>query len=393
MSFEIKRSVDGEIDFGETSIENVFIKQYMPQATDIQVKVYLLGLLLAQSAPNTSLTEMGQMLGVSERKIKAAIEYWERLDLIITERRGEDWTYSYSSIRTNLFAKVGKQSNVKERQLSSMINEIKGVPVNGEEFSVFQNFVDVHFNGMEILNATLRLFYRDKKVANFSVLRGFLQKLRDEEITDLEEVLIQGNRYIDNYSFYKGIRKMLGIRRELTEAEKTMIDSWISSYGIDGIEISKFIEEKSPKLRNPSIGYINTMLAEHYGDSEFYQKKAQYQEIKNAITGSGFALTDAESKLIDKWFTELRLSREKIDREIERLVPRHKGANVAWIDDALRGNESAPVSGNAKQPSYQSKNRALSEAEKTANKKKNIAPLMDEELMTMLKEKKEKLKK
>lgn len=393
MSFEIKRAIDGEIDFGETSIENVFIKQYMPQATEIQVKVYLLGLLLAQSAPTTTLAEMGQMLGVSERKIKAAIDYWERLDLIITERQGDEWTYSYSSIRTLLYTKTGKTSNLKTKQLSSMINDIKGVPINSEEFAVFQNFVDVHFNGMEILNATLRLFYRDKKVPNFSVLRGFLQKLRDEEITDLEEVLIQGNRYIDNYSFYKGIRKMLGISRELTEAEKTMIDSWIVHYGIDGIEISKFIEEKSPKLRNPSVGYINTMLAEHYGDPEFQRKKQQYQEIKNSITGSGFALTDAESKIIEKWFTELQLSKDQLDKELERLIPRHKGANVAWIDDALRGKESAPTGVNSK-PSYAgSKNRGLTETEKTANKKKNVIPLMDDELMDMLKEKKERLKK
>lgn len=392
MSFEIKRPVDGEIDFGEISIENVFIKQYMPQANEIQVKVYLLGLLLAQSAPDTTLAEMGQMLGVSERKIKAAIEHWERLDLIITQRNGDEWKYSYSSIRTNLYARIGKESNFKEKQLSSMINEIKGVPVNGEEFAVFQNFVDVHFNGMEILNATLRLFYRDKKVANFAVLRGFLQKLRDEEITDLEEVLIQGNRYIDNYSFYKGIRKMLGISRELTEAEKTMVDSWIVHYGIDGIEISKFIEEKSPKLRNPSIGYINSMLAEHYGDPELQKKKALYQEIKNAITGSGFSLTESESKIIDKWFTELDLTKEQIDEKIDQLVPRHKGANVAWIDEALRGGGSTPSTLNPK-PVYQSKNRGLSEAEKSANKKKNVVALQDEELMALLKERKERPKK
>ena len=65
-----------------TSVENVFLYDYLPQATGDAVKVYLYGLFLCQNAEfDVSLSSFARELSLSEEQVKDAFTYWEEFGL------------------------------------------------------------------------------------------------------------------------------------------------------------------------------------------------------------------------------------------------------------------------------------------------------------------------
>lgn len=66
-----------------TSVENVFIYEYLPQATGNDVKIYLYGLFLCQNAEfDMSLPSFAKELSLTEEEVKDAFLYWEEFGLV-----------------------------------------------------------------------------------------------------------------------------------------------------------------------------------------------------------------------------------------------------------------------------------------------------------------------
>ena len=66
-----------------TSIDNVFLKDFMPNAPENCVKVYLFGLLKCQSdSDENSIEGFSRVLNLSEDEILGAFSYWEELNLV-----------------------------------------------------------------------------------------------------------------------------------------------------------------------------------------------------------------------------------------------------------------------------------------------------------------------
>ena len=65
-------------------LDSSFVTEYLPQAENDAVKVYLLGLNLCFSKDDTqnNLEAMSDVLGFSEERIVQAFEYWQNLGLV-----------------------------------------------------------------------------------------------------------------------------------------------------------------------------------------------------------------------------------------------------------------------------------------------------------------------
>ncbi|WP_051226469.1 DnaD domain protein [Butyrivibrio sp. MC2013] len=67
---------------GMTSVTNIFIDQYMPDANDSQIKVYLYLLRMLQAGAPTSISDIADRFNDTEKDIMRALKYWEKKGLI-----------------------------------------------------------------------------------------------------------------------------------------------------------------------------------------------------------------------------------------------------------------------------------------------------------------------
>lgn len=69
-----------EISVGQTPVPNLFIEEYMPQATGTCIKVYLC--LLRLQGQDFSVASLADMLDNAERDVVRALRYWKKQGLI-----------------------------------------------------------------------------------------------------------------------------------------------------------------------------------------------------------------------------------------------------------------------------------------------------------------------
>lgn len=67
-----------------TGVDNLFISEYLPQAPDMCVKVYLYGLFLCahSHSPDNDLEKMARALAMQPSEIIDAYTYWAELGLV-----------------------------------------------------------------------------------------------------------------------------------------------------------------------------------------------------------------------------------------------------------------------------------------------------------------------
>ena len=78
-------TVYSESDMGSTLISNLFIDQYMKDANDAQLKVYLYLLRMMNAGRSTSIPDMADQFNHTEREVMRSLRYWENRGLIELE--------------------------------------------------------------------------------------------------------------------------------------------------------------------------------------------------------------------------------------------------------------------------------------------------------------------
>ena len=69
-----------EISVGQTPVPNLFIEEYMPQASGTCIKVYLC--LLRLQGQDFTVASLADMLDNAERDVVRALRYWKKQGLI-----------------------------------------------------------------------------------------------------------------------------------------------------------------------------------------------------------------------------------------------------------------------------------------------------------------------
>ena len=69
-------------DNGATSVSNLFIDEYMKDANDAQLKVYLFLLRMMSSGRSTSISRLADQFNHTEKEVLRSLKYWEKQGLI-----------------------------------------------------------------------------------------------------------------------------------------------------------------------------------------------------------------------------------------------------------------------------------------------------------------------
>ena len=90
-----------DTDLGSTLVPNQFIDEYMSDANDAQIKIYLYLLRMMSSGRETTVTEIADRFNYTEREVIRSLRYWQKKGLLHLEFNGTDDLIGVHFVRMN----------------------------------------------------------------------------------------------------------------------------------------------------------------------------------------------------------------------------------------------------------------------------------------------------
>ncbi len=278
-----------DMDLGDTPIENIFINDFMPMANGTYVKVYLLGYKYAYDKDvniEVNNNTIAKHLNIPLVDVLNAWDFWEGKGIIKKIPNDTEDKYDYSVKFLNL-----KQLYIK--------NNYKAIDIS---------------QGMG-------------KAYNCSV-----------------EDLVGANQIPEINKMFNSIDYIM--RRQLVPNEKKKILEWIHNYNMNPDIIEKAFFYGVEKKGQRNINYIGGIVRNWYDQGitnvEAYQAHLQendekfyrYERIIKYLGQGGRMASEAEMKVIDKWFEEYSFSMEMVLKACESSG-KISNPTVNYIDGIL----------------------------------------------------------
>lgn len=313
-----------------TDVENIFINEYMPGAPGDYVKVYLYGLLYAQTGAAMDDATFAKQLRLPAEAIEKAWKYWEEMGIVRCHRRENAadpqriCDVEFRNLRAMMYGSgetqpqdTAPESKTAERIADKLRNrEVKDFILDLENCTgrlfdpqkelpeILSWEKDFHTSKELILKAFAYCSERQKTGLAYikKVVMGWSERgLRTAEDVDafLEEAGIRQARY-------KRVLQSLGMNRGATEAEKRMMDTWFEDMHY---EMERVLEacDRTLSTTNPNLRYVNKVLENWYEEA-----KARGLDVNQKVT-----VTQA---VLNKYYEFLRGQAEKKAQEHRQEV-------------------------------------------------------------------------
>lgn len=264
----------------DTEVENIFISEYMVTAPGDYVKVYLYGLMCAQTGQDASIATIAKELSEEEELVRKAFLYWKERGTVKFYKKDEEDIIEFTSLRSLLFLgakqSVDAQGKVKTSgtdlsdsrvsELYKQVEKAAGRPIGANEAIDIVSWLDDFAATPELIVKAYSYCrevhkkddprYVGKVVKDWS-LKGLLSASAIEEYLDETERM----RFL-----YRRVFKALGFARNATEEERRIMDVWFNEMNLP---IDKVLEacKKSSGITNPNINYIDKVIKNQYKES------------------------------------------------------------------------------------------------------------------------------
>ncbi|AFS79836.1 DnaD/DnaB domain-containing replication protein [Gottschalkia acidurici 9a] len=289
MSFFIETT---DIDLGDTSIENIFLNDFMPMADGTYVKVYLLGFKYAKDNDrNLSISNevISRHLNIPLSDVLRAWDFWQDKGIIKKHIKEDSNDYDYkveflnlkqlyiknnykpvSSSTTNTTSTTytcSSEDLVEANRIQGINEMFKSIDyivrrplVPNEKRKILEWLYNYNMSTDVIVKA---FFYsiekRGKK--NLNYIEGIIRNWYDMGITNVESLNDYFKNQDEKFYRYDRIMKSLGIGfRQPTESEMKVMSKWFDDWNFSMDLVLKACESSS-KTANPSVNYINSILS------------------------------------------------------------------------------------------------------------------------------------
>ena len=319
---------ENDIDFGETTIPNIFIDIYMPMGDGLYTQVYLLAYRQVCSSitdPKFDNKAISRILEIPLSDVIDAWKFWEKQGIIKMHKNDtlDDYDYSVefldlkrlyvenlqintTSIKSNSNRIVSAGENPSITKMFNTINRIIGRFLTpNEKIKLLDIREKFNLSPDVIVFAYQHSFETNNGIPkNINYIEGILRNWYDLGLYTLEDIESNNIKNKKRYDMYKLIFKALGFNsRQPSEQEKKLINTWIDRYNMD-IEVILKACENSIKVSNPSISYINGVIEKYRKNNvrtlddiekleeEFNQKKQQ----RKATTSSNISVPKVKTR-------------------------------------------------------------------------------------------------
>ena len=281
MSF--KKEKINDLFLLDTSVENIFINEYMASAPGDFVKVYMFARMYAGQDTEISDEEIAKHLGIDHEDVLKAWTYWERLGVIRKIRKDPEDKFRYDiefiSLREQLYGEKTKKKSfsqadtlpalMSDKEIQNMFSEIEkivGKVVSGTEMMEITSLMN-DFNVPPDLMVYGYSFCAKKKKKNvkyvMAVIRGWIEDgLRDVEA--VEKYLSERDK---KHHLYRRVFQALGFARNATEEEKRIMDTWFDTMGFS---LEKVLSacSRTAGINSPNINYVNKILVSWHEEQQ-----------------------------------------------------------------------------------------------------------------------------
>lgn len=304
---------------GKTLVDNLFLSNYMPEAPQDAVKVYLYGLYLCQNNEPQTILDMANSLSLTESEVKDLFKYWEEFGLLsITSY--EPFTVTYFAINDNQM----KYKRFKPEKYTDFTKAIQSIiterMISVSEFSEYFSIMENTAMKPEAL-LMIAKYCSDLKGSNISykyiiaTAKDFTQ--RGLTTPDLVEKELSG--------YTTKSKEVAEVLRELKSSKNPEIEDiqlykkWTNNYQFEHDFIIKII--KIAKIKN--IKKLDNVIEELFANRIFDEENCkEYIENKDKL----FKLALEISK-------KLGLYIEVLDNVVANYVSPWK--NKGFDDDTL----------------------------------------------------------
>ncbi len=261
-----------------TTIENIFINEYMPKANGDYVKIYLFGLKQATNHQSVTIDnrDLAKNFSLTEGDVIAAWQYWEEQGILKVEYSGMDTVViTYDHILSKML--VGEQpekapetepnKSPAEERIQNMFVAIEGMtgrPLSANELQFYKTCLEeLRFTPETVvLLVEYSMNMIGKKDRGFTAtqmlnyIKEVARSWSDAGVRDHTQAEAHMKKAAEQQKNLYDIFKYLGLNRQPMEWEKKMIASWTSDYGYDAAIILLALE----RTNTPNIRYIDGIL-------------------------------------------------------------------------------------------------------------------------------------
>lgn len=262
--------------FSDVNIPEVFITEYLSDASGDYIKIYLYCLFLCKYNCEISTLDLSKKLSLPIKTVEEGLKYWEKQGIIIKKNK----VYEIADVKKIEFNKLyvpkvtsspedAIESNNKNIHRTQAINDINSTFFQGVMSPIWYTDIDNIFKKYQFDEDVVIALFRycfDKQALHKNYVQAVAEGWFNNKIktmSDLEKYYIEAENL---NKIKKTISKKLGITRNLTEFEEGYIKKWIDdySYSMDIIELAL---KKTTSKTNFSFDYIDKII------SDWHEKK------------------------------------------------------------------------------------------------------------------------
>lgn len=261
-----------------TLVRNVFIDEYMPEASGEFVKIYLYLLRCASGNREISMNTIADTFEHTEKDVARALKYWEKMQLL---RLSFDESGALSEI--NFLEPAPKEAVLPEKP--AFVPPPK-VPLSPDRIAALKSesdmeqllFIAAQYIGRPLTSSEISniLYYYDslhfsadliEYLVEYCVSKGnksshYMEKVAlgwaEEGITTVQEAKSSTNLY---HKKYYAVLNAFGIKgRGPARMEKEYIDRWTDSLHFTMDIIEEACNRTIAKTHSPSFAYADKIL-------------------------------------------------------------------------------------------------------------------------------------
>ena len=250
----------------KTVVDNIFINNFLPDAPDLCVKVYLMGLSKCANsvAPDNNIANFANVLNVSEDDIVQAFYYWQEqgvvqiINLDPMEVRFMPLNSSLGSIKKY---KIGKYTDFNV-QVQEILCKRMLTPT---EFSEYYNVIEKYHIEPEALLMIIKYCAGLKgENVSYSYIITVAKNWEKEGVhtcQDVENKITELGVLDDKVSLVLGA---LGTKRKVQLEDVQMLNRWLGELDFDLNTIVAVAKRLQLKKAKADINYLNNLLNKYY---------------------------------------------------------------------------------------------------------------------------------
>ena len=251
---------------GDTAVSDIFINEYLAEASGDNVKVYLYCLFLAKHNMKIGILDIAKKIGLELDVVRQAFNYWEEKGAFLRTEKGaiivdlkeKEINRLYTPRLVDSVDELIEKNNKNHRR-SEVITAInnsffQGVMSTSWYIDITEMFDKYQFEE-EVMMSLFAYCYQ-----NHSLYKNYLTTVAEDwflnKVKTSQDLDAFYERRKESNKLKKKIAKKMGIMRNLTEYEEAYIDKWTNEFGYDFDAIEVALKKTTAKT-NPNFDYLN----------------------------------------------------------------------------------------------------------------------------------------